>query len=330
MDNLFDHPGFRLIYVDQNGFMSLVTPLTDGSDDVLKNGYRCISHYWGPNPPKWENHPVNGAYWGVHVREEKRRKLLRILDYFKGYWWVDVFCTNQDDISRPLDVMGDIYKNCKECVCLLDYSQDTYEHEHNIMRGDTWSSCNYVFSLDKCKWFTRVWTLQEYLLPPSVIYTSEGDSEAMHLISTEQLHKICKSIYLDGNTFVGIDMFVERHKYNLKTMGFQKMLRYIAKMKRESTKEEDYYYGIAGLLEFPLTPNLGFDRVEKEFIRYCKIKGSTLTVRRYGNDFYSRMSITDSSTPPRPIFSSTQLTYQRNIAVDDYSEEDMFIDDSKR
>jgi hypothetical protein len=83
-------------------------------------GYRCISHLWG-NATRWEDHPVGGATWKVEVREEKREKLLQIFKHYKGYWWMDVFCTNQEDINKPLDVMGDIYLYCKECVCLLDY-----------------------------------------------------------------------------------------------------------------------------------------------------------------------------------------------------------------
>src|ERR1700759_1591098 len=109
MDKLLEHPGFRLIYVDDNGNMSLITPLLDGSEDVLEKGYRCISHLWG-EATRWNNHPVENVTWGVDVREEKRDKLLQIFNHFKGYWWVDVFCTNQDSNNKPLSIMGDVYR----------------------------------------------------------------------------------------------------------------------------------------------------------------------------------------------------------------------------
>lgn len=53
MDNLFDHPGFRLIYVDDDGNMSLITPLEHKED--IENGYRCISHLWETQLSKLPN-----------------------------------------------------------------------------------------------------------------------------------------------------------------------------------------------------------------------------------------------------------------------------------
>jgi hypothetical protein len=87
--------------------MSLITP-SDHREAILKKGYRCISHLWG-NATRWEDHPIKDVSWGVDVRKNKRDKLLQILNHFKGYWWMDVFCTDQDSNNKPLSIMGDVY-----------------------------------------------------------------------------------------------------------------------------------------------------------------------------------------------------------------------------
>lgn len=113
--------------------MSLKIPLEDDrKEDVLKRGYRCISHYWGFVPPLWDDHPVEGVDWGVKIRREKRKRIIQIFKYHKGYFWMDVFCTNREDVNKPLDIMGNIYKNCMECICLLDTICDVPEFERRI------------------------------------------------------------------------------------------------------------------------------------------------------------------------------------------------------
>jgi hypothetical protein len=109
--------------------MSLISPL-EHKEDILEKGYRCISHYWGNAKPfRWIDHGIAGVNWGVDVREEKRGRVIEVFKYHKGYFWMDVFCTNQDTNDKALDIMGVIYKNCKECICLLDYKCEIEEYE---------------------------------------------------------------------------------------------------------------------------------------------------------------------------------------------------------
>lgn len=154
MNNLLDHPGFRLIYVDEFGNMFLITPLYH-KKGILEKGYRCISHLWG-NATRWTNHRIKKVSWGVDVREEKRAKLLEIFDHFKGYWWMDVFCTDQESNNKPLHIMGDVYKNCTECICLLDIE---IPHFLNQPR-ETWMNISaindHMTEVRECGWNKRV------------------------------------------------------------------------------------------------------------------------------------------------------------------------------
>jgi hypothetical protein len=71
LDKLFNHKGFRLIFIDDDGSMSL-----EGPFDGKTVQYRCISHVWGTADKTkdhvWKDHPIKGVAWKVEVREEKR------------------------------------------------------------------------------------------------------------------------------------------------------------------------------------------------------------------------------------------------------------------
>src|SRR5689334_10701235 len=114
MDKLFDHPNFKLIFMDDDGNMSLEGPFNyeihlspeelskreESRKYILDKGYRCISHVWGTADKTkdyaWKDHGVDGVTWKVEVREEKRERVMQIFNYHKGYFWLDVLCTNQE------------------------------------------------------------------------------------------------------------------------------------------------------------------------------------------------------------------------------------------
>lgn len=214
LENLFKNKDFHLIHVEDNGKMSLVTPYKDKSVRKKIREYRCISHVWGTGDKSkdyiWKDHDVKGVTWKVEVRKEKRERIMQIFNHHKGYFWLDVLCTNQDTNDKPLDVMGDIYRRCKECVCLLDtvcdvpgfdserelwidVAKDVKEYmETDMERMDNKYDnlykrieCNssdisfgekylqYLMSITTAKWFQRVWTWQEAALPPKLLFCSE-------------------------------------------------------------------------------------------------------------------------------------------------------------
>jgi hypothetical protein len=268
MNKLLSHPGFRLIYVEEDGHMSLITPLEH--KEAIKNGYRCISHLWG-NATRWHNHPVHDVEWGVEVREEKRDKLLQIFNHFKGYWWMDVFCTDQDSNNKPLSIMGDVYENCKECVCLLDINipyilnqpKKTWIKSTNVI-------IDHMTNVRTCKWNKRVWTFQEWILPPKILYTEEiGDNLSM--VNPDILRDHIKSIGLQvfflTTSNIQNDALFERRKENQSSM-----IKTLMKSGRECKNPEDYYYGIAGAFGISLRNGLPLLKVEKEFFFHVNQK----------------------------------------------------------
>jgi hypothetical protein len=329
MDNLFAHPGFRLIFIDEDGSMSLVTPL-DHKKGILEDGYRCISHYWG-NAIQWEDHPIKNVMWGVCVRQEKRERLLQVFNHHKGYWWMDVFCTNQEDINKPLDVMGDIYRYCKECICLLDTICDipgfTSEKEALVaiaksVEKCTWisykddvptrctmlSSCNvdtypseleyYVRTIRNANWFKRVWTWQEAVLPPKLLFCSEQtkphkyepfDDEFLRgLLPCDIFGRGKRKIPNVRSGETPFDLSKERFETEVATIleSFRLIvhsndkrhdiwdnIRIAADSERICTNEEDYVYGITGVLNVSIPMNLTLDKAMDELEKELQKQG---------------------------------------------------------
>jgi hypothetical protein len=268
MNKLLSHPGFRLIYVDDDGSMSLIIPL-DYQEVILEKGYRCISHLWG-EATRWEDHPIKGVGWGVEVREEKRDKLLQIFMYFKGYFWMDVFCTDQDSNNKPLSIMGDVYRKCKECICLLDIKIP------DLTKLGINGKIKHVCKVSECEWSKRVWTFQEWMLPPRVLYTSEADKESFFvdpdvMFDIEADESIIEKLFLlifftlNFGRIRRAGRVFQRKKNNMYSL-----MLYLAESERKCRNDEDYYYGIAGVFNIPLTDGLSFLEVEKEFLFHFK------------------------------------------------------------
>ncbi|KAF1851784.1 uncharacterized protein K460DRAFT_269413 [Cucurbitaria berberidis CBS 394.84] len=111
----------------------------------------------------------------------------------KDWWWIDSLCinlTNGHEREQQVRIMADIYKrarraiiwlgeeveegsNCTGAIEFLHYlsslqvafSGDELAMRRNLDDPDFTSKCEAVSSLLFRPWFTRVWTLQEFVLP---------------------------------------------------------------------------------------------------------------------------------------------------------------------
>lgn len=218
MDALVTNPDFRLVFVDKDGSMSKVIPAGDSNirEHVMKEGYRCISHFWGKKRRQWKNHGVNGVDHKISIRPENAKRCLELFMRYKGYWWMDIFCIIQPDSGRSLDVgalkiMGDIYKNCEKCYSVLDKSMPIVEEDvtiANSLYGISESQNIFVWAMDICNinrnvyqslfyvfssnWANRIWTLQECVLPEKVCVVAEYPNSPE--IPLEDIFAICSKL----------------------------------------------------------------------------------------------------------------------------------------
>ncbi|KFH61785.1 hypothetical protein MVEG_12368 [Podila verticillata NRRL 6337] len=232
---LFDDPGFKLLYISDNKTIKLVTPGREVA-------YRCVSHIWGDvRGHIWEDHGINGVNYQIEFKEEKRDKLLTIMKEYGGYWWVDLLCIDQSSENKPLHLMEDIYKNCHECIAMIDCPENVLEElsEKSFARpvmqlkemytlDMTWMyardngyreyypelslgallSCLTI--LYTSTWFTRIWTLQESVLPSTVLLTHET-TKFNGCINLAQLLELLEEVrcLLCNNSYSNGDSYAE-------------------------------------------------------------------------------------------------------------------------
>ncbi|KAI7876099.1 hypothetical protein K492DRAFT_198732 [Lichtheimia hyalospora FSU 10163] len=212
LNALLDDPNFLLLYVPKNGTkMRIVRPAKDpyhrrrmvkriNEAKPIPSFYHALSHLWGiteNNRHLWQEignyvddengKPVDP----VSMREEKRDTLLKMLeDSPDSYWWIDVLCARSD---TPLDIMGDIYACCLECIAMVDCEPSLIPLLHTMTPAEEdfpkdtklkWQvNLDYylpykqfydkkyphlverLFDFMRSEWWQRVWTWQEVALP---------------------------------------------------------------------------------------------------------------------------------------------------------------------
>lgn len=256
-EKLLQDPNFILLHVEPNETIRVYNP---SHNKVKELEYRCISHLWGKVEEDvcvWDKHEISGIYYPIRFRPEKREKLLHVMREHGGYWWVDLLCIDQIREDKPLYLMEDIYRYCKECVAMVDCQVDVLEElslkdlketarristitismiaddasfEQSEWGNTELDSPNSVFSgelaylagmrvcskslaevtmaLFESTWFTRIWTLQESVLPSTIVLTHEttGFNGRIDLLSALDLvqelrNYFCRYGYALSNEF---------------------------------------------------------------------------------------------------------------------------------
>lgn len=233
--------------------MKLTTPLAEVE-------YRCMSHVWGDvKGCVWTNHEIDGIDYEVEFREEKRDKLLHIMKEHGGYWWIDLLCINQGSKNKPLYLMEDIYKYCKECIAMIDCAVNVLKESVSICSGSLKERMSYatvmkigdmanwqisqedrepvlyepyvpyrptldtMTSLFESTWFKRIWTLQESVLPSKILLTHETTSFVDYVDLSDMLDLVRElKEYLCREGYASGEDFVED---NPGLSGMDEMLR---------------------------------------------------------------------------------------------------------
>ena len=176
--------------------------------------YKTLSYTWGEDEP---SHPifVNGEKFLV------RQNLLHALEKISGpnrlgsraqpddEWWIDNICIHQQDDSekeRIVGRMGEIFarslstlawlgRECEGDAMAIPYlthlggSADAtvrpFLKEHS---GSEWVSCLVKF-FDR-PWWTRAWTLQEYILPTDFAFVCGKSSIGRNVLETALIRLI--------------------------------------------------------------------------------------------------------------------------------------------
>ncbi|KAF2033553.1 HET-domain-containing protein, partial [Setomelanomma holmii] len=127
--------------------------------------FTTLSYMWGSPPP---THTILVDYRCFEIR----KRLYLFLSDFCGqdeYLWVDQLCIDQENAterSHQVRLMSEIYKRCTSVIMWLGGRSKTYIDA--ALEFKATSDVKSLATLLKHPYFTRLWVIQEILLPPEV------------------------------------------------------------------------------------------------------------------------------------------------------------------
>ncbi|KAH6724354.1 heterokaryon incompatibility protein-domain-containing protein [Leptodontidium sp. MPI-SDFR-AT-0119] len=209
-------------------------------DDVPP--YAILSHTWGAEEVSLQDmlslqNPVNQTF---DFRGALAQKLVLAIKDRAGYLkikqccaqaltdgykyaWVDTCCidkTNSSELSEAINSMFRWYQNAAECYAFLD----------DIEPGSD------LDRLGDSKWFSRGWTLQELIAPPSVVFFDR--------IWTRIGTRAALTAVIGRRTGIPSDVLVDYQQ----TLGHYSLAQTMSwASKRETTRAEDRAYSLLGL-----------------------------------------------------------------------------------
>jgi hypothetical protein len=252
----------RLLQLKSNGEFGL-------TKDLINNipPYAILSHTWGNDEEEVtfkdlaeSSRDIKAGYQKIQFCADQAAR--DGLEHF----WVDTCCidkSNNTELSEAINSMFRWYRNAAKCyVYLSDVSIN--EHNQNNLPSQSWEA-----AFRKSRWFTRGWTLQELIAPPSVEFFSvEGKRLGDKKSLGQQIHE---ATGLAVQALEGRTLF----EYSVdERMSWAE--------KRETKREEDKAYSLLGIFDIhmPLIYGEGiknaFRRLQEEIEKCSSIDRSRL------------------------------------------------------
>ena len=232
----------RLLQFNDHGEFSL-------TDNLINNvpPYAILSHTWGEDTDEVTFKDLIG---GINKSKPGYKKIQFCGEQARRdglqYFWVDTCCIDKSssaELTEAINSMFRWYQKASKCyVYLSDLSIHDYDKSDHSSQSALWKS----------KWYTRGWTLQELIAPPSVEFFSlEGERLGDKRSMEKQIHEITEIAIqaLRGDP--------------LSDFSVPERLSWAAN--RETTREEDKAYCLLGI--FGIHMPLIYGEGKKAFIR---------------------------------------------------------------
>jgi Heterokaryon incompatibility protein (HET) len=204
------------------------------TNDLIKNvpPYAILSHTWGADTDEVTFRDLidntgksKAGYDKIRFcGEQARRDGLQ-------YFWVDTCCIDKSSSAELTEAINSMFRWYQKAAKCYVYLSDLSIHDYG--KTDHFSQSA---PLRKSKWFTRGWTLQELIAPPSVEFFSLegrrlGDKRSME----KEVHEITEIAVqaLRGDP--------------LSDFSVTDRMSWAAK--RETTREEDKAYCLLGIFD---------------------------------------------------------------------------------
>lgn len=162
--------------------------LTEDLDNNLPP-YAILSHTWGADGDEvtfddltLQSYHSKPGYSKIRFCSNQAKK-----DNLENFW-VDTCCINkkdQNEFSKSINSMFRWYRNAERCYVYL--SDVSHYPDNNHRNGDSEPKRSWKPDFRKSRWFTRGWTLQELIAPPSVEFFSREGERLGNKETLEQL-----------------------------------------------------------------------------------------------------------------------------------------------
>jgi hypothetical protein len=193
--------------------------------------YAILSHTWGKDEVTFEE---------IINNEEKDKPGYQKIKFCEkqaskdglSYFWIDTCCIDKTDIVETSEAINSMFSWYRDAARCYVYLSDVVINEANATEHHSESTWLSRFCVSR--WFTRGWTLQELLAPPTVHFFSREGRLLGDKVSLEtQIHGI-----------TGIPIRALRGA-NLSTFSVEERLSWT--QGRSTTRREDKVYSLLGL-----------------------------------------------------------------------------------
>ncbi|THU87812.1 HET-domain-containing protein [Dendrothele bispora CBS 962.96] len=248
--------------------MRLLNTHTYRVEEFLTNTpkYAILSHTWGKDEVTFQD-TQNLDVAKVKAGWSKVENACTYVRKYKFDWiWIDTCCIDKSSSAELSEALNSMYKYYEEaCVCIA-YLNDLEKPSNKATNKAT----ELLNMLERCKWFTRGWTLQELVAPRYMVFV---DKEWQHVGTRFTLrHFISEVTSIPAFLFEGQKLWDNDKGRQLEDYSIAQKMSWAAK--RETTRPEDMAYCLMGLFGVNMPPIYGeggekaFMRLQQEIIKY--------------------------------------------------------------
>ncbi|KAI0474737.1 heterokaryon incompatibility protein-domain-containing protein [Xylaria cf. heliscus] len=215
--------------------------------------YAILSHTWGNEEISFQDtHDLRRASIKEGFAKLKLTCRMTIAQKLQ-YVWIDTCCIDKSssaELSEAINSMYQWYRSSSKCLVYLEDLPSTVTMDD--LDGP----------LEKCRWFTRGWTLQELVAPQTVLFYNQAWDFIGEKKSTALVSRI--------STATGIHQDILRNPDLVHTTSLAIRMSWAAD--RATSREEDIAYSLLGLfnINMPLLYGEGtraFRRLQEEIIK---------------------------------------------------------------
>ncbi|KAM7194145.1 vegetative incompatibility protein HET-E-1 [Naviculisporaceae sp. PSN 640] len=195
-------------------------------DDNSIPPYAILSHTWDgeeallTDVKSWTNSHILITHQG-YQKIVKAREVARSQDC--KYIWIDTCCIDQSSSAELTEAINSMYGwYARAKVCYINPGGRPYVYKSRE-------------ELDRCRWFSRGWTLQELIAPQNIIfYDADWNAIGTKKTLANKLSAITK-----------IDRDILLHRKSLSTVSVAQKMSWAAG--RKTTRTEDTAYCLLGI-----------------------------------------------------------------------------------